>query len=653
MFSSTGIPPTAITRKDLVTSNLYVNKSLTVGGSVIPGSSATILGVGVSSKSTRYIATTGTYTIGTNDFLWGVLLNTGASTIQFPSYSKIQAAIGYFNTSVTKTYTYRIVNDSGSSCTVTAGTGGTVPTTITIPANAFAQILIVLIPGSYSLYDLSVGAAGGSVVAPPTGLWHDLVTSANIPNPSFFLYRDPGILTPIISSNVSHPMIKCVDDSTSTKLFFVAWFDQTQLLIFGMAFTYNITTAAFSYGPQTQLDTYIDYGTPNARNYIFGITKVDASHVIITYVSNYSTDGSGPVYVNYVTFSGTTITVNTPTYVDNANIKIAGSTNQAMNSLTPKLLTGTTYLYMYNSATAEQFYAVVINVSGSTLSLSSLFEISSSVILIDFVVLSPTTFVFNAGPTSIGTSLYICYGTMSGTFPSYTVGTLSYSGAATASVNLQINYGSVIMLSSSLFVSYVANVSYTTVISPSLLLYSLSGTTWTLHQNTTGSDYYITPRVLSSTQFVTYSYFAAAQPMEMRLLTISGGTSITLTTSLALTYTPGGAVDVSMDILDSSTRYIVCNSLSTDFITLSGGTVPLINMTNTKPIDLVPYGGGTPVPIVSDNTMSVELLPSSVYFSHTRLGLINDNSSSTAGVIGDAVNEIGTTDITGKILTFT
>ena len=61
---------------------------------------------------------------------------------------------------------------------------------------------------------------------------------------------------------------------------------------------------------------------------------------------------------------------------------------------------------------------------------------------------------------------------------------------------------------------------------------------------------------------MTYTYYASS--FTLRIYNVSS-TAVTLVSSLALPYTPGGASDVSFDVFDSNVRFIVCNSLSTDF----------------------------------------------------------------------------------------
>ena len=571
-------------------------------------------------------------------------MNTGATTIQFPSLSVIQTVTGYSSDGATQIYTYRILNGYSGTCSVIAGTGGTVPTSISLIASSFAQIIISVTPSSYSLYFGGGGDGSGSgvVVGQPTAVWQDLITSANIPNPSFYLYRDPGTLYPSLTSNVSHPIIKCVDYSTSTKVFFVAWFDQTQSKVLGMVFTYNETTAAFNYGSPTQIDTFT--GAPTvAGNYIFSITKIDATHIIIAYVNQY-TSSAGDLYTNIVTVNGVTFTIGTPLFIDVLDCN-NGGTAKSTNSPIFRVLSGTLYLLVYNGFVLSGAgpYAVVLNTASFTI--TTPFQLDSSRQVIDFAVLNSTTFVYAQGIIS-SIAISMGYVTISGTFPSLTFSAPIYSGLV-STIQVSYNYGYLAMLSNTLFVANLCSPSSLSF-AGTTVLYTLSGTTFAAIATYSPTEYN-SMLVLSSTQYMTYTYYASS--FTLRIYNVSS-TAVTLASSLALPYTPGGASDVSFDVFDSNVRFIVCNSLSTDFMTLAGGVSPLINMTNTKPIELVPYGGGTPVPIVSTQTMSVSLLPSSVYYSHTRPGNVSDIPVSIPGVVGDAANLIGTTNAAGTLLTF-
>lgn len=658
--------PNARMCTDLSSRNVAVGGKLTISNKC----AVKTLQNNLSSGTVRYISTTSTYVMNEDVFAWGLLLNTGAISIQFPSLATIQTAVNYvgYNQQI---YTYSIINNNTVACNIIANTGGIQPFPLSIPANSSVQIAVLVNATSYTLYNLISGPSSGTIIGEPTGLWQDIVTSASIPNPSFFLYRDPGILTPSITSNVTAPVIKCVNDLTDTKLFFVAWYDLTQMKVFGMAFTYNVTTAAFNYGNPTQIDIYTNPPS-HVYNYVLGVTVYNASSitnpssVLVTYSNNYSLLSSLPLFTNYVTISGVSITPSISLEID--HIVFSDGTSTSNQFEFQFILSTEIYsVILVNSATSNTIMIYIILINGSNN------PIYGQVGIVDGTLLNASTFGFvvdDESPLfyySVGvqgsTTMQMAEFNGSGITLPYTFSLPSYSGSVTVAPTIEYNSGYIIPIYSEISTNfYIVNITAarSSSFSSTTILYTYSAFTFTSVATYSPTDYDTAVKlpltnVFLGPKYLTYSLIEGT--FTVRLFTVDPlSYSITLTSTITLPYTPGGASDSSIDVLDNGTRFIVCNSLPTDLITLSGGVgighIPLVNLTNTKPLDLVPYGGGIPVPIVSTHTMLVELLPSTTYYSHTRLGYINDSSSSTPGVIGDAVNLIGTTNSIGNILTF-
>ena len=574
-----------------------------------------------------------------------MLLNTGATTIQFPSLSVIQTVTGYSG-SATQIYTYRIVNDYGGTCSITAGSGGSVPNgTLVLQAYTFAQIVIGVTPSAYYIYSAGIS---GNAIGQPTGLWYDSVASSVIPNAQFFFYKGPSL-----SSNVTRPIVRCLDSSSSTYLFFVAWYDTVALLVKGLAFTYNATTAVMTYGSPITIDTMNSIASyPNnvGQFYWLSVAVVSATQALIIYLKDYAGGSVATGYMNMVSVSGLTCTAQTPSNFGGGAPQVAygGVSTFSSTALVPKFLSGTYFLMLYNDSTTEINAFLINTASGSPVPSNVITNIDgiSNICCIDFQLQSPTSFVYWANKTSIlSPGMYINLFTITSTSP-FTLSsvTIGFYQVGTINTSETRPLGFFTPMGNSYYMGFFAG---TASASPFVWTFHQSGSTFT----TTNVGFFPTDvetAIPISNGALTYSFFAGT--CTVRFYYISGGL-VSQGSSISFPYT--GALDSSFDLLSSTNRFVICNQVSNGFTTLSGYTENgNISSMIARAYEVVPYGGGTPIIPTPTTTMNVGLLPSTNYYSHTETGEINDVSFNYPGYSGDVAALIGVTNSTGQLLTF-
>ena len=625
----------------------------------------------------RYVITAaGAHTLTGDEYGWGVIVNNAASGIVFPSVTTLKTVTGYTG-GPSRVFVYRILNNQGATCTLTAGTGGTVPVAITIPANTFAYASIVLSVSSYDLYTTTSTGGGSGGYGVPQPLWPDLITPATlIPSPAFYLFRTPGTLS---SQTVENAVICTIDDSGVTKRFLTVWYTSAYTgiqRVYGLVTTYNTTTTAYTFGSPIIIDSYassIPANISGIGNFACTCTVIDSTHVMIAYIKDVSAV-STTVNVVRITVSGVTFTVGTPVQLANdvflPDLSGGGSPTDASvaSNFYPfgRALSGTLFVYGYLNTSSDVLMRLVDVSSGTPVVSSSVTVAAGATSFVDICVISGTVL---GVAYVMGASVGVDYVTITTT--PFAIVSTNFSSIAVYN-QLVIDGSTLLNMDGTIFVLCLSGVdSPLFTVPPRRFLLTLAGNVFTLIQTYVPADARSLTLKTSATTMISmsrYNNLTTTSTPTIRTFAVTA-LAITQSSSISMNATPSSSIGnmypMWFDTFDSGSRFYVVHGtapagsapqlptdLSTDVYMMSGSIAPLARMTSISATYLTPYGGGANVAIVPAATMPVELLPNTAYYSHTYTGTLSDIPYNDPRYVGDIANEVGTTGADRTLLTF-
>ena len=508
-------------------------------------------------------------------------------------------------------------------------------------------------------YTALVGSEGGGDVNfnIPTARFEDMITADVIDNATFFTYDN----SELVSTNIRSPKVICFDSSTPIFKFILFYYDLTAQELRSLIWTYDTASGAYVYGAVTTIDTTGDLqAIPtlalSKSNYNLDVVKISSTKCFVLYYIKDFAPNVVNLKLMTCTISGTTVTPAASASLIASDVIFLGSTAPFYSRI--KLLTTDEYLVLYSSG-GLSFYSRIVFVDGVapdgyTLSAVQLTSAGAKDIygIQGFEIIDANNFVVTCTTDNVdllGGVLAVKYSiAVHNPFSIIQGAAFSLFEDLTVIVGVgTYGQGDVIKLSTDKYVFYISTTSNGGPPLRQLSLASYDGTTFA-NLSSVGTSIE-TLAYASATSFLSYSYYSGDQ----RILKYdTSGDLLTTTTTLSVSLAT--IEENSICVFDTSnSRFQVSNIYdATSYAVLSGTITPLAKMTDFSAPFLVTQGGGPLVPTTPATTMTVGLLPSTTYYTHSQEGVVNDIMFGLPQFIDDQQGIIGSTDVTGTILTF-